>query len=80
MDLSGEEDDGPARLRSQDRADGRGEMRILVDGLTGEQVAIPNVLVLFTHHRFANAAGPIMDIEVLDVRGRQGLLFRDGRG
>ena len=66
-------------LRAQDWADGSGELRPIVDHLSGEQIAFPNVLVLFTDHRFANSAKTIMDIEVLYVRDRPGLLFRDGR-
>lgn len=65
-------------LQSRDRADASGEYYPSMDQLTGEQLAFPNVLVLFANHRFVNSTGTIVEVEMLYVEGRKGLLFRDG--
>lgn len=68
-----------AYLQSRDKADASGEYYPSIDQLTGEQLAFPNVLVLFAQHRFVNSAATIVEVETLYVEGRKGLLFRDGR-
>jgi hypothetical protein len=66
-------------LRSQDQADGSEALRPSLDHLTGEQVGADNVLVLFARHRFVNSARTIVEMELVYVRDRKGLLFRDGQ-
>jgi hypothetical protein len=68
-----------AYLQSRDRADASGEYYPSIDQLTGEQLAFPNVLVLFAEHRFVNSTATIVEVETLYVEGRKGMLFRDGR-
>ena len=68
-----------AYLQSRDKADASGEYYPSIDQLTGEQLAFPNVLVLFAEHRFVNSTATIVEVETLYVEGRKGLLFRDGR-
>ncbi len=63
----------------RDKADASGEYYPSIDQLTGEQLAFPNVLVLFAQHRFVNSTATIVEVETLFVEGRKGLLFRDGR-
>ena len=67
-----------AYLQSRDKADASGTYYPSMDQLTGEQLAFPNVLVLFAEHRFVNSAATIVEVETLYVEGRKGLLFRDG--
>lgn len=64
-------------LRSQDRADGSGDLYPAVEALTGEQLAFENVLVLWARHRYVTAT--IIEMELVYVRDRYGLLFRDGQ-
>ena len=71
--------EGGAYLQSRDKADASGEYYPSIDQLTGEQLAFPNVLVLFAQHRFVNSTATIVEVETLFVEGRKGLLFRDGR-
>ena len=66
-----------AYLRYQDQADGTGELVPAVEGLTGEQLAFENVLVLWAQHRFVTPT--IIEMELVYVRDRYGLLLRDGR-
>lgn len=66
-------------LRSQDQADGSEVLVPSLDHLTGDQVGADNVLVLFARHRFANSARTIVEMELVYVRDRKGLLFRDGQ-
>ncbi len=47
--------------------------------LDGSQLGFENVLVLFAGHRFVNPEGTILEIELLYVPRRFGLLLRDGR-
>ncbi len=65
-------------LRSQDRADDSGILFPAIDRLTGEQLAFENVLIVFANHHFENAAGTILEIDLLNRSGLPGLLFRDG--
>jgi hypothetical protein len=46
--------------------------------LDGSEWQFENVLVLFAQHRFVNPEGSILDIELLFVPKRFGVLFRDG--
>jgi hypothetical protein len=71
--------EGGAYQQSRDKADASGEYYPSIDQLTGEQLAFPNVLVLFAQHRFVNSTATIVEVETLFVEGRKGLLFRDGR-
>lgn len=64
-------------LRSQDQADGSGELEPATEALTGEQLAFDNVLVLWAQHRYVTPT--ILEMELVYVRDRYGLLFRDGR-
>lgn len=66
-----------AYLRSQDRADGTGELYPAVEGLTGEQLAFENVLVMWAKHRYVTRT--IIEMELVYTRDRYGLLFRDGK-
>jgi hypothetical protein len=68
-----------AYLQSRDKADASGTYYPSMDQLTGEQLAFPNVLVLFAEHRFVNSAATIVEVETLYVEGRKGLFFRDGQ-
>jgi hypothetical protein len=68
-----------AYLQLRDQADASGAYYPSMDQLTGEQLAFPNVLVLFAQHRFVNSTATIVEVETLYVEGRRGLLFRDGR-
>ena len=70
---------GGAYLQSRDKADASGAYYPSIDQLTGEQLAFPNVVVLFAEHRFVNSTATIVEVETLYVEGRKGLLFRDGR-
>jgi hypothetical protein len=65
-------------LRSQDKADGTGELFPAVDRLTGEQLAFENVLIVFAQHHFENVAGTILEIDLLKQSNLTGWLFRDG--
>ncbi len=65
-------------LRSQDKADGTGKLVPATDRLTGEPLGFSNVVVMFAQHRIVNRAGTIIEMELLYVRDRNGLLFRDG--
>jgi hypothetical protein len=66
-----------AFLRSQDQADGSGELKPAVEALTGQQLAYENVLVMWAQHRYVTPT--ILEMELVYVRDRYGLLFRDGR-
>lgn len=63
-------------LRSQDRADGTGELYPATDRLTGEQLGSENVLVMWARHRYVKPT--IIETELVYVWDRKGLLFRDG--
>jgi hypothetical protein len=63
-------------LRSQDTANGTGQLVPLMDRLTGEQLAFENVLVLWVPHRYETST--IIRIGLLYMRNLIGLLFRDG--
>lgn len=65
-----------AYLRSQDVADGSGELHPATECLTGEQLAFENVVVLWAQHRYVTET--IVEMELVYVRDRYGLLFRDG--
>ncbi len=66
-------------LRSQDQADDTPTLVPTLDHLTGEQLGADNVLVLFARHRFVNSARTIVEMELVYVQDRAGLLFRDGQ-
>jgi hypothetical protein len=66
-------------LRSQDRADGSGELYPVVDRLTGERLGFENVLVLWTGHSFENLKGTILEIDLVFRPDGYGLLWRDGQ-
>jgi hypothetical protein len=66
-----------AFLRSQDQADGSGELVLAVEALTGEPLAFENVLVLWAQHRYVTPT--ILEMELVYVKDRFGLLFRDGQ-
>jgi len=65
-----------AYLRSQDKADGTGELYPVTDKLTDEQLAFENVVVMWAQHRYA--AETIIEMELVYVWDRKGLLLRDG--
>jgi hypothetical protein len=65
-----------AYLRSQDKADGTGTLFPATDQLTGEQLAFENVMVMWAQHRFVTPT--IIEMELVYVWDRKGLLFRDG--
>ncbi|UCF61648.1 MAG: DUF3048 C-terminal domain-containing protein [Anaerolineaceae bacterium] len=64
-------------LRSQDKADGTGELFPAIDRLTGEQLAFENVVVMWAQHRFVTPT--IIEMELVYVWDQKGLLFRDGK-
>jgi hypothetical protein len=63
-------------LRSQDKADGTGELFPAMDSLTGEQLAFENVVVMWAQHRFVTPT--IIEMDLVYVKDQKGLLFRDG--
>ncbi|MBN1265687.1 MAG: DUF3048 domain-containing protein [Anaerolineales bacterium] len=63
-------------LRSQDPADGTGELYPMPDALTGEQLAFENVVVLYALHTFHNPT--TIEIEMWYANGRRALFLRDG--
>lgn len=63
-------------LRSQDRADGTGELYPATDRLTGERLGFENVLVMWARHRYVKPT--IIETELVYVWDQKGLLFRDG--
>ena len=65
-----------AYLRYQDQADGTGELYPATDALTGEQLAFENVVVMWARHEYIKPT--LIEIELLYVKDRKGLLFRDG--
>ncbi|MBN1265688.1 MAG: DUF3048 C-terminal domain-containing protein [Anaerolineales bacterium] len=65
-----------AYLRYQDIADGTGDLYPATDGLTGEQLAFENVVVMWAQHNYVKPT--LIEIELLYVKDRKGLLFRDG--
>ncbi|MCJ7825808.1 MAG: DUF3048 domain-containing protein [Anaerolineales bacterium] len=64
-------------LRSQDRADGSGELYPITDRLTGEQLGFENVVVLWAKHKYLSPT--IVEISLSYVWDHFGLLYRDGR-
>jgi len=64
-------------LRYQDKADATGELYPATDGLTGEQLAFENVVVMWAQHYYVKPT--LIEIELLYVKDRKGLLFRDGQ-
>ncbi len=69
--------DQGAYLRSQDQADGSGELQPALEALTGDQLAFENVMVIWAQHRYVSPT--ILEMELVYVRDRYGLLFRDGQ-
>lgn len=67
-----------AYLRFQDHADGSGEFFPATDRLTGEQLAFENVIVLKARHEVLNAAGTMIDVDLMFQTG-EAYLFRDGQ-
>jgi hypothetical protein len=65
-------------LRSQDRADGTGELFPVVDRLTGERIGFENVLLLWTGHSFENIQATILEIDLVYLPDGYGILWRDG--
>ena len=63
-------------LRSQDKADGTGELFPAMDRLTGEQLAFENVVVMWAQHRIVTPT--IIEMDLVYVKDQKGLLFRDG--
>jgi hypothetical protein len=63
-------------LRSQDLADGTGDLVPTTDRLTGEQLGFENVVVMWAQHRFVTPT--IIEMALVYVENRKGLLFRDG--
>ncbi len=66
-------------LRSQDMADGTGQLVPSVDRLTGSRLSADNVVIMFARHTFENYATTIVGIELDYVPKRHGILFRDGK-
>ena len=72
----------PARggyRRFQNTVDATDTLVPVRERLDGSEWQFENVLVLFAQHRFVNPEGSILDIELLFVPKRFGVLFRDGR-
>jgi hypothetical protein len=68
-----------AFLRFTDKADGTGEFYPSMDKITGRQLKIENVIVLFAEHKVLNSAGTIIDIDINRTRLGRAVLFRDGK-
>jgi hypothetical protein len=66
-----------AYQRLQDRADGTGELFPIVDRLTGVQLSFANVVVMWAQHRYVSPT--IIEMELVYVQDRKGLLLRDGK-
>lgn len=66
-------------LRSQDTADGTGQLVPSVDRLTGARLSADNVVIMFARHTFENQGATIVGIELAYVPKRHGILFRDGK-
>jgi hypothetical protein len=64
-------------LRSQDQADGSGELYPTIDKLTGEQLGFENVIVLWAKHSYLSPT--VVQINLSYVWDQFGLLYRDGR-
>jgi hypothetical protein len=64
-------------LRSQDQADGSGELFPVTDKLTGEQLGFENVLVLWAEHSYLSPT--VVQIKLSYVWDHFGLLYRDGQ-
>ncbi|MEE8121313.1 MAG: DUF3048 C-terminal domain-containing protein [Anaerolineales bacterium] len=64
-------------LRSQDQADGSGELFPMIDRLTGEQLGFENVVVLWAKHSYLSPT--VLEINLSYVWDHFGLLYRDGR-
>ena len=64
-------------LRSQDQADGTGELFPMIDRLTGEQLGFENVVVLWAKHSYLSPT--VLEINLSYVWDHFGLLYRDGR-
>ena len=64
-------------LRSQDQADGSGELYPIIDRLTGEQLGFENVVVLWAKHSYLSPT--VLEINLSYVWDHFGLLYRDGR-
>ncbi len=65
-----------AYLRSQDPADGTGELYPMPDALTGEQLAFENVVILFAYHTFRSPTS--IEIQMWYARDRRAVFLRDG--
>jgi hypothetical protein len=61
-------------LRSQDNADA--VLAPILDGVTEQQLAFENVLILYTWHEFRSPT--LIEIDLWYAEGRRALLFRDG--
>jgi len=64
-------------LRSQDQADGSGELYPTIEKLTGEQLGFENVLVLWAKHSYLSPT--VVQINLSYVWDQFGLLYRDGK-
>ncbi|NOR89412.1 MAG: DUF3048 domain-containing protein [Anaerolineales bacterium] len=64
-------------LRSQDQADGSGELYPMTDKLTGEQLGFENVLVMWAKHSYLSPT--VVQINLSYVWDQFGLLYRDGQ-
>ena len=64
-------------LRSQDQADGSGELYPMIDKLTGEQLGFENVVVLWAKHSYLSPT--VVQINLSYVWDQFGLLYRDGQ-
>ncbi|MCJ7566461.1 MAG: DUF3048 domain-containing protein [Anaerolineales bacterium] len=64
-------------LRSQDQADGSGDLYPMIDRLTGEQLGFENVVVLWAKHSYLSPT--VLEINLSYVWDHFGLLYRDGR-
>ena len=63
-------------LRSQDQADGSGDLYPMIDRLTGEQLGFENVVVLWAKHSYLSPT--VLEINLSYVWDHFGLLYRDG--
>jgi len=64
-------------LRSQDQADGSGELYPTIDKLTGERLGFENVVVLWAKHSYLSPT--VVQINLSYVWDQFGLLYRDGQ-
>jgi hypothetical protein len=68
-----------AYQRWQNLPDGQAHVILATDRLNGQVLDAENVVLMFAQHWYRNLQGTILDLEIVNVRDRVGVLLRDGR-